>query len=108
MNDKLEQYKELLEEDICLLGYEQLRYSLFAGENVNREEYQVRIEYVIGKYEVYVTADRASIIGKYEYNDIFEAFDMFLSIMQGRILTNRRKVKNGEIPEYPSILWDKN
>ncbi|WP_240422389.1 Imm59 family immunity protein [Listeria costaricensis] len=26
--------------------------------------------------------------------------------MQSRILSNRRKVKNGEPPEYPCPLWD--
>lgn len=105
MTRKLEEYRELLEEDIYLLGYEKLRYSIFAGEDVNKQEYQVRIEHVNGKYEVYLTADRASIMGKYEFNDIFDAIDMFLNIMQGRILTNRMSVKNGENPEYECSLW---
>jgi hypothetical protein len=31
----------------------------------NDEDYQIRIEYVDEKYEVYATADRASVTGKH-------------------------------------------
>ncbi|KRN57323.1 Imm59 family immunity protein [Carnobacterium divergens] len=107
MTKKLEQYRTLIEEDINLLGYEKLRYSIFAGEDINVQEYQVRIEFVDGKYEVYMTADRASIAGKHVFSDIFDAIDKFLNIMQGRILINRISVKNEENPEYDCSLWGK-
>jgi hypothetical protein len=57
MASKLEEYKKLIEEDVSLLGYEELRYSIFEGEDNNKQDYQIRIEYVDEKYEVYLTAD---------------------------------------------------
>lgn len=107
MNAKLEEYKKSLEEDIALLGYEQLRYSIFADESSYNEEYQIIIKYVKNIYEVYATADRASIMGKYQYENIFDAFDKFLNLMQLTVLNNRTSVKRGDKPEYPCPLWDK-
>lgn len=52
-----------------------------------------------------MTADRASVMGKHEYNNVFDAMDKFLNIMQSRILSNRRRVKDGEPPEYFFQLW---
>ncbi|WP_099223060.1 Imm59 family immunity protein [Listeria costaricensis] len=106
MNHNLAEYKQILEEDIQLLGFEELRYSIFEGEENNREEYQVRIEKKQDIFEVYVTGERASVMGKHKFTSVFEAMDKFLNIMQSRILSNRRKVKNGEPPEYPCPLWD--
>ncbi|EAE2726523.1 hypothetical protein E1T88_15625, partial [Listeria monocytogenes] len=51
-------------------------------------------------------ADRASVMGKHEFNNVFDAMDKFLNIMQSRILSNRRRVKDGEPPEYSCPLWD--
>ncbi|EAD6310269.1 hypothetical protein E0I22_14665, partial [Listeria monocytogenes] len=58
------------------------------------------------KFEVYMTADRASVVGKYEFNNVFDAMDKFLHIMQSRVLSNRRRVKDVELPEYSCPLWD--
>ncbi|EAE5789346.1 hypothetical protein E2140_14820, partial [Listeria monocytogenes] len=96
-----------LEEDIYLLGYQELRYAIFEGEKNNRQEYQVRIEKNEAKFEVYMTADRASVMGKYEFEDIFQAFNQFLNIMQLTVLSNRKRVKDGELPEYFCPLWEK-
>ncbi|MBC1424996.1 Imm59 family immunity protein [Listeria seeligeri] len=106
MSNDLIEYKKILEEDIQLLGYQELRHAIFEGEHNNRQEYQVRIEKNQDKYEVYMTADRASVMGKHEYNNVFDAMDKFLIIMQSRILSNRRRVKEGEPPEYPCSLWN--
>ncbi|HAK1614823.1 TPA: hypothetical protein H1031_002807, partial [Listeria monocytogenes] len=100
MNYNLKEYKKILEEDIYLLGYQELRYAIFEGEKNNRQEYQVRIEKNEAKFEVYMTADRASVMGKYEFEDIFQAFNQFLNIMQLTVLSNRKRVKDGELPEY--------
>ncbi|EGP9023596.1 hypothetical protein I0299_002848, partial [Listeria monocytogenes] len=89
MNYNLKEYKKILEEDIYLLGYQELRYAIFEGEKNNRQEYQVRIEKNEAKFEVYMTADRASVMGKYEFEDIFQAFNQFLNIMQLTVLSNR-------------------
>ncbi|MBC6118212.1 Imm59 family immunity protein [Listeria innocua] len=106
MNFNLMEYKKILEEDIYLLGYQELRYAIFEGEKNNRQEYQVRIEKNEAKFEVYMTADRASVMGKHEFNNVFDAMDKFLNIMQSRILSNRRRVKDGEPPEYFCPLWE--
>ncbi|EUJ25648.1 hypothetical protein MFLO_15017 [Listeria floridensis FSL S10-1187] len=105
INDLME-YKKVLEDDIKILGYNNLRYSIFEGAEKNREEYQIRIEKNNDKYEVYMTADRASVQGKYEFGDIFDAFDQFLNIMQYTVLSNRKRVMRGETPEYHCSLWD--
>lgn len=101
------EYKRILEEDIYLLGYQELRYAIFEGEKNNRQEYQVRIEKNEAKFEVYMTADRASVMGKYEFEDIFQAFNQFLNSMQLTVLSNRKRVKDGELPEYFCPLWEK-
>lgn len=54
-----------------------------------------------------MTADRAGVMGKYKFKDIFDAFHQFLSIMQDTILSNRKRVRDGDPPEYPCQLWDK-
>ncbi|EAE8346833.1 hypothetical protein BOQ23_07835 [Listeria monocytogenes] len=107
MSYDLMEYKKILEEDIYLLGYQELRYAIFEGEKNNRQEYQVRIEKNEDKFEVYMTADRASVMGKHEFNNVFDAMDKFLNIMQSRILSNRRRVRDGEPPEYSCPLWEK-
>ncbi|EAD1841599.1 hypothetical protein ARM14_14090 [Listeria monocytogenes] len=107
MNYNLKEYKKILEEDIYLLGYQELRYAIFEGEKNNRQGYQVRIEKNEAKFEVYMTADRASVMGKYEFEDIFQAFNQFLNIMQLTVLSNRKRVKDGELPEYFCPLWEK-
>ncbi|MBF2519420.1 hypothetical protein IA940_05740 [Listeria marthii] len=106
MNFDLMEYKKILEEDIYLLGYQELRYAIFEGEKNNRQEYQVRIEKNEAKFEVYMTADRASVMGKYEFEDIFQAFNRFLNIMQLTVLSNRKRVKDREPPEYSCPLWN--
>ncbi|EAV9826842.1 hypothetical protein FFD29_11875 [Listeria monocytogenes] len=107
MSYDLMEYKRILEEDIYLLGYQELRYAIFEGEKNNRQEYQVRIEKNEAKFEVYMTADRASVMGKYEFEDIFQAFNQFLNSMQLTVLSNRKRVKDGELPEYFCPLWEK-
>ncbi|EAH1632071.1 hypothetical protein D4282_15550, partial [Listeria monocytogenes] len=69
MSYDLMEYKKILEEDIYLLGYQELRYAIFEGEKNNRQEYQVRVEKNEDKFEVYMTADRASVMGEHEFED---------------------------------------
>lgn len=103
---ELQEYKKILQENIYLLGYQELRYSIFAGEENNREEFQIRIEYKNSQFEVYVTADRASVRGKKVFNDFFDAEYAFLQKMQLAILINRKRVKDDEEPEYDCPLWN--
>ncbi|WP_035439186.1 Imm59 family immunity protein [Latilactobacillus fuchuensis] len=53
-----------------------------------------------------MTNERAAVIGKYKFTDIFEALDKFLDIMQSRILTNRRHVRDDEPVEYQWYIND--
>lgn len=104
--DELREYISLLQEDIRLLGYQSLRYSIFEGEDNNRQEYQLRMEYRASKFEVYLTGERASVQGKSIFNDFISAKSDFLKIMQLIVLSNRRLVKSGELPEYECTLWN--
>ena len=106
MTEKISNYKKIIEEEIELLGYTSLRYSVFQGEK-NYSEYQVRIEYTENDYEVYLTGERASVYGKRKYNDFFSAYKDFMYRIQSQVITNRKHVKNGEPPEYPCSLWEK-
>ncbi|MBC1473134.1 hypothetical protein HB852_00695 [Listeria grandensis] len=107
MNYNLDEIEVLLENDISLLGYEDLRYSLFAGEENYRDEYQVRIEYTNGKFEVYMTGERASVLGKSGFEDFWKAYKEFMYKLQLTVLSNREHIKSNEPPEYPCSLWDK-
>lgn len=92
--------------DSYLLGYQELRYAIFEGEDNNRQEYQVRMEKNEDKFEVYRTADRDSVMGKDEFEDVFRAFNKFLNIMQLPVLSNRKRLKEGDPPEYFCQLWE--
>ncbi|MEN2666052.1 Imm59 family immunity protein [Listeria aquatica] len=106
MNEEIIEYKKMLEEAIDLLGYTELRYSLFAGRNNNRAEYQARIEFIDGHFEVYMTGERASAFNSVKYDEFFPAYTELLQMMQFMVLRNRRSVKEGKEPEYPCPLWD--
>lgn len=111
MDSKIEEYKEMIQRDIDLLGYSALRYSLFAGTENNRQEYQTRIEFdeVSQKYQVYSLADRASIMGRVkEFSDFENAQNDFLKKLRLTVEYNKLRVSRNEPPEYPCPLWDKN
>ncbi|ECL0266114.1 hypothetical protein FKC55_09490 [Listeria monocytogenes] len=107
MIDELKKYKKIIEDAVDLLGYTPLRYAIFEGEKNNRIEYQVRIEYIENHYEVYTTGESASISGKKQFENFFEAYHNFLFKLQLSILQNRRRVRDGEPPEYFCALWEK-
>ncbi|ELK7957381.1 hypothetical protein RVZ54_001755 [Listeria monocytogenes] len=104
---ELKKYKKIIEDAVDLLGYTPLRYAIFEREKINRIEYQVRIEYIENHYEVYTTGERASISGKKQFENFFEAYHNFLFKLQLSILQNRRQVRGEQPPEYHCSLWDK-
>ncbi|WP_088815435.1 MULTISPECIES: Imm59 family immunity protein [Listeria] len=108
MDKNISNYKKMIEDEIELLGYTDLRYSLFAGRDNNRDEFQLRIEYLDDHFEVYMTGERASVSGSKKYDEFFQAYKDFMYRIQSRVITNRKSVRNNEPPEYPSFLWDKN
>ena len=97
--------KELVEE-IKLLGYESLRYSIFNDHRPR--EWETRIEYnpELEVYEVYSTMDRASTNGKDSYQKFQEARIRFIEILENVVFINRYYVDEGIGAEYPSPLWD--
>ncbi|RDX00814.1 Imm59 family immunity protein [Listeria kieliensis] len=106
MNEEIKEYKERMEDTIELLDYKALRYSLFAGENKHREEYQIRIEYIDGFFEVYVTGERASVSGVNKFDEFSDARMEFLIKAQLMILRNRRRVRDEKPTDYSCPLWD--
>ncbi|EAF6357870.1 hypothetical protein AS061_14525 [Listeria monocytogenes] len=97
-----------LEEEIEALGYQTLRYSLFNPEKEYREEWQWRIEYENGKYLIYGLEDRASILGrKFEFDDFSLAKSEFINRLEYMVRSNKRRIENGEFPNYSSPLWNK-
>lgn len=102
--------KDLIKNEILSKGYSSLRVSIFNNKDVNKLEWQTRIEYSIEKkkYLVYSLADRASIIGKIiEFEDFTCAKNTFFEKLDLGVQYNILRVKNNESPEYPSPLWDK-
>lgn len=102
--------KQIIQHKIAEKGYGSLRVSVFNDNDINREEWQTRIEYCMEKqrYLVYSLADRASLMGKIrEFKDFKKAEEAFFKVLDLTVEYNSLKVMNNELPEYPSSLWDK-
>lgn len=106
MRDEAQERLELLSA-IHDLGYESLRYSIF--NEYGPSEWEVVIEYDDSKqvYNVYATMDRASYNKKLEFDNFEAAKNKFLEKLDLTVKINKTSVENGEVPEYPSPLWDK-
>lgn len=86
-----------------------MRVSVFNNKDINREEWQTRIEYCPEKqqYIVYSLADRASLMGNIrEFQDFKKAEEAFFKVLDLTVEFNKFKVMNNEDPEYRSPLWD--
>ena len=106
MRDEAKERSELLLA-IQDLGYESLRYSIF---NEHRpSEWETRIDYnpELELYEVYSTMDRASTGSIFKFKTFEEAKEKFIHNLKLTVFINKTSVKNGEVPEYYSPLWDK-
>ena len=103
----LDKEKKELMEEIKLLGYESLRFSIFNDHRPR--EWETRIEYnpELEVYEVYSTMDRASTNGKDSYQKFQEARIRFIEILENIVFINRYYVDEGIGAEYSSPLWDK-
>ena len=103
----LDKEKQELMEEIKLLGYESLRYSIFNDHSPR--EWETRIEYnpELEVYEVYSTMDRASTNGKDSYQNFQEARIRFIEILKDVVFINRYYVDEGMGAEYSSPLWEK-
>lgn len=103
----MDKEKQELMEEIKLLGFESLRYSIFNDHRPR--EWETRIEYNLELeiYEVYSTMDRASTNGKDSYQNFQEARNRFIEILKNVVFINRYYVDEGIGAEYSSPLWDK-
>ena len=103
----MDKEKQELMEEIKLLGFESLRYSIFNDHRPR--EWETRIEYnpELEVYEVYSTMDRASTNGKDSYKKFQEARIRFIEILENVISINRYYVDEGIGTEYSSPLWGK-
>ncbi|MBC1396776.1 hypothetical protein HB785_11280 [Listeria welshimeri] len=101
--------KQIIQNKIIEKGYESLRTSVFNNKDINRQEWQTRIEYCLEKkrYVVYSLADRASLMGKVsEFEDFNSAKDAFFKKLDLTVKYNSLRVENNELPEYQSPIWN--
>ena len=102
----LKKQREEILEEIKNRGYNSLRYSILDNQSTKRE-WENRIEFENGTYFVYATMDRASVMGKYEFQDFLEAKACFFESLDLTVKSNRWRVEDKEETDYPSLLWDK-
>ena len=103
----LDKEKQELMEEIKLLGYESLRYSIFNDHRPGEWEVRIEFDSTSEHYFVYATMDRASYNKKMEFDNFEDAKNKFIEKLDLTVKINRGAIKNGEVPEYSSPLWDK-
>ena len=102
----LDKEKQELMEEIKLLGYESLRYSVFNEHGLSEWETRIEFNNETEKYEVYLTRDRAGKGKIFEYSNFKEAKEKFMELLEHTVSRNKYYVSNGWAPQYPSPLWD--
>ena len=102
----LDKEKQELMEEIKLLGYESLRYSVFNEHGLSEWETRIEFNNETEKYEVYLTRDRAGKGKIFEYSNFKEAKEKFMELLEHTVSRNKYYISNGWTPQYPSPLWD--
>ena len=102
----LDKEKQELMEEIKLLGYESLRYSVFNEHGLSEWETRIEFNNETEKYEVYLTRDRAGKGKIFEYSNFKEAKEKFMELLEHTVSRNKYYISNGWAPQYPSPLWD--
>ena len=102
----LDKEKQELMEEIKLLGYESLRYSVFNEHGLSEWETRIEFNNETEKYEVYLTRDRAEKGKIFEYTNFKEAKEKFMELLEHTVSRNKYYISNGWAPQYPSPLWD--
>lgn len=102
----LDKEKQELMEEIKLLGYESLRYSVFNEHGLSEWETRIEFNNETEKYEVYLTRDRAGKGKIFEYTNFKEAKEKFMELLEHTVSRNKYYISNGWTPQYPSPLWD--
>ena len=106
MRDEAKERLELLSA-IQDLGYEPLRYSIFNDHRPGEWEVRIEFDSTSERYFVYATMDRASYNKKLEFDNFEDAKNKFIEKLDLTVKINRAAIKNGEVPEYSSPLWEK-
>ena len=102
----LDKEKQELMEEIKLLGYESLRYSVFNEHGLSEWETRIEFNNETEKYEVYLTRDRAGKGKIFEYSNFKEAKEKFMELLEHTVSRNKYYISNGWAPQYSSPLWD--
>mgnify|MGYP000873249606 FL=1 len=105
MRDESKERLELLS-TIQDLGYESLRFSIFNDHRPGEWEVRIEFDSTSEHYFVYATMDRASYNKKLEFDNFEDAKNKFIEKLDLTVKLNRAAIKNGEVPEYSSPLWD--
>ena len=103
----LDKEKQELMEEIKLLGYESLRYSIFNNHRPGEWEVRIEFDHTSDRYFVYATVDRASYNKKMEFDNFEDAKNKFIEKLDLTAKINRLAIKMGEVPEYSFPLWEK-
>ena len=106
MRDEVKERLELIS-TIQDLGYESLRFSIFNDHRPGEWEVRIEFDSTSEHYFVYATMDRASYNKKLEFNNFEDAKNKFIEKLDLTVKINRAAIKNGEVPEYSSPLWEK-
>ena len=102
----LDKEKQELMEEIKLVGYESLRYSVFNEQGLSEWETRIEFNNETEKYEVYLTRDQSGKGKIFEYTDFKEAKEKFMELLEHTVSRNKYYISNGWAPQYPSPLWD--
>ena len=102
----LDKEKQELMEEIRLVGYESLRYSVFNVHGLSEWETRIEFNNETEKYDVYLTRDRAGKGKIFEYTNFKEAKEKFMELLEHTVSRNKYYISNGWAPQYPSPLWD--
>lgn len=102
----LDKEKQELMEEIKLLGYESLRYSVFNEHGLSERETRIEFNNETEKYEVYLSRDRAGKGKIFEYTNFEEAKEKFMELLEHTVSRNKYYISNGWAPQYPSPLWN--
>ena len=103
----LEEQKNELMSMITNLGYESLRFSIFNDHRPGEWEVRIEFDSTSEHYFVYATMDRASYNKKLEFDNFEDAKNKFIEKLDLTVKINRAAIKNGEVSEYSSPLWEK-
>ena len=102
----IDNMKCIVEQEIKKRHFESLHYVLF-DEDKNLP-WAFHLFYKDSKFMINLRDDRSYIMGKtIEFDNFKDAKNKFIEKLDLTVKINRAAIKNGEVPEYSSPLWEK-